>query len=137
MRGPSREPTAAHLCRFCGSVIFPSGLWMLVYVFCASSRLRATEDQCQRHPRHCSRPGIAPSSAGGRSECESIAECTVAQMSLAFREGRERVWIEMRRVKYKKKSRKGKNLSMAREEKALMLFQDLLCAKQWRGRLKL
>ena len=58
-------------------------------------------------------------------------------MSLAFREGRERVWTEMRRVKYKKKSRKGKNLSMAREEKALMLFQDLLCAKQWRGRLKL
>lgn len=57
-------------------------------------------------------------------------------MSLAFREGRDRVWTEMRRVKYKE-SRKGKNVSMEREEKALMLFQDLLCAKQWRGRLKL
>lgn len=64
-------------------------------------------------------------------------------MSLPFREGRERVWIEMRRVKYKKQSRKWKNVSMVlevrreREEKALMLFQDLLCAKQWRGSLKL
>lgn len=57
-------------------------------------------------------------------------------MSLAFREGRDRVWTEMRRVKYKE-SRKGKNVSMERQEKALMLFQDLLCAKQWRGRLKL
>ena len=53
------------------------------------------------------------------------------------------MWIEMRRVKYKKKSRKWKNVSMVlevrreREEKALMLFQDLLCAKQWRGSLKL
>ena len=64
-------------------------------------------------------------------------------MSLPFREGRERVWIEMRRVKYKKKSRKWKNVSMVlevrreREETPLMLFQDLLCAKQWRGSLKL
>ena len=32
-------------------------------------------------------------------------------MSLPFREGRERMWIEMRRVKYKKKSRKWKNVS--------------------------
>lgn len=58
-------------------------------------------------------------------------------MSLAFREGRGRVWTEMRRVKYKRKVERGKNVSMERQEKALMLFQDLLCAKQWRGRLKL
>lgn len=84
---------------------------MLVYVFCISSRLRATEDQCLRHPRCCSRPGIEPCLQEAAVNVESIPECAVEQMSLPFREGRERVWIEMRRIKYKKKSRKWKNVS--------------------------
>ena len=41
----SGDPTAAHLYPFCGSAIFPFGLWTLLYMLCISSRLWATEGQ--------------------------------------------------------------------------------------------
>lgn len=81
-------------------------LWVLVYVLCVSSRLRATEDR--GGVTHASLQQAWRRAVEVTGNVEIITEYMVELISLPFREGRVRVWIEMTRVKYRRKVENGK-----------------------------